>query len=904
MVEWCSPSALTARTCFVIAIFACALLRGALGVERLYEWDFANALSDTITDSVGGVNATLVRAKGGALPTRTATGIAMIGTGTSASLNPALNNSGGHLVIDFGSATFGGPTTIEAVVMFRSAINFESRIFDCGNGEASNNVFMGNADADPRLTMGVYNGGSGSTKRSITTGSDLISIGKRQHFVFTYNGTTMAFYVDGGKGANRANTDKEPNSVVRTTCYIGKSTDPSDGYLNAEISSLTIYSGAMTSTEVDAAYAAVFPSFELAYFWDFANAANNTIVDSVGGVNARLRSRNGGQMPNRTVTGIVLVGTGPTYSLSNVGGAIVLDFNTVQFSGPMTVEMIVVCTAFNHMARLFEWRTTTQEDAILLYNIGATGELGFLIGRAAETKLLRSGTNGVLALGVRYHIVTSVSNTVMRMYINGVLASEKTDGWEPKSVERLTCAIGWSNNPANGYFSGEVSSFKIYIGALSALQIGDAYAATVATASPTASPTTAALSAPTAAPTSAPTGVVESTASPTAAPTSAPTHELGNLVDFTSPLVVREDDAYTGVSTVLLTIDQIMAPLTLAPTEIATIACSANASFVTFSGSNTITAGASGVATDTNGAAVLGISIQGVSDHQQISARTAEVTCDISAPSRKQLATIEITVRVVGVAQPSVSKICALMPGESPSDATLANCGSEFTTNGNQTFVILGGACAECPQPPFDGTTMVTVGGAAAHAALVLGTQGQRLVARLPSVLELLTPGQLLDSFDFTYYSLRVWTPAGVPSGEPLLGAVEIGRKGAKENGRVLACASPRALCPRVHPAQAGVYYTDLCQGFLDPTLSLGWNESAPPSPGYAFGRPPDCRSCPEGCRCPGGSRCYTDPGYFAPGGEDLGGAAAPIKCAADDELAKTRCAGWSAPVRAPAALC
>ena len=1080
----------------------------------LFAWDFKDAQRDTVADTISGINATLMSGNGGPMPQRTVTGIAMVGSGP----NSSSANAGGYIGIDFGSAAFGGTTTIETVVVIHDAFHFNAKFFDCGNGQSSDNVYLGNFESLGQFRWSVFDGGSGyiaSTTRNIPP----IVLGMRIHVVVIVQGSVMALFLNGKLTGSHSIDDKEPNTIPRSKCYIGRSNWANDGYLSGEVSSLKLYAGAMTSSDVREAYEAAFPFLE--FDWDFRGGSGTTITDSIAGVVATLRQHGtGAALPTRSATGVVMVGTGPVSAASNAGGYIELGLGTVMFGGPMTVEMIVKFNnAFNwDSPLLFCGNAGMSDDSFVLYNNGATGELtwdvfvgsideyvnsgsanalvigvryhvvttvargtmswhingaqtgtvvpasnrhtplvmhrlqcyigksnitgtGYFDGEVSSLKIysgamsqaqvaeayevafpflefywdftnagsdtiidsisgvvavlsngepsdrtatgivldghnesitlslgaiviggpltieaiftwtgfqdfapifdcgngngsdniflanspdgsygelrwnvlkgnqfhhVDSGTATDVQLGIRYHIVATVAGTTMRSYINGVLKGENTtEFWEPTAMMRSSCFIGRSNFGilSDGMLAGEIESLKIYTGAMSLANVIIAFNASQVVA-PTAMPTVSPTASPSTAPTSAPTQVL-GTASPSTAPTSAPTQVLGTLVDFASPLTVREDDAYTGVSTVLLTIDQIMAPLTLAPTEIATIACNANASFVTFSGSNTITAGASGVATDMNGAAVSGIRIQGVSERHQISARTTLVTCAISAPSRT-LATIEITVRVVGVAQPSVSKICALLPGESPSDATLANCGSEFTTNGNQTFVILGGTCAECPQPPFDGTTMVTVGGAAAHAALVLGAQGERLVARLPSVLELLAPGQLLESFDFTYYSLRVWTPAGVPSGEPLEGAVEIGRNASNENGEDLACATPRALCPRIKPAVAGIFYTDHCQGFFNPadlTLGPGWNQSAPPSPGYAFGRPPNCRPCPEGCRCPGGSRCRTVRGYFAPGGEDLGGAAAPIKCAADDELAKVRCAGWSSSVRAPAVI-
>ena len=115
------------------------------------------------------------------------------------------------------------------------------------------------------------------------------------------------------------------------------------------------------------------------------------------------------------------------------------------------------------------------------------------------------------------------------------------------------------------------------------------------------------------------------------------------------------------------------------------------------------------------------------------------------------------------------------------------------------------------------------------------------------------------------------------------------------------------SLCPAAARATSGVFYTERCLGYLDPTADMSWNEStdAAQLQRFGYGEPPRCRPCPPGCRCPGGNRCRTLAGYFLEGEELLPADdpnAAPELCHTDARIAKERCGAWS--ITAAATVC
>ena len=105
---------------------------GAAAFTTLHAWDFKNAATNTIVDSVGGIVATLTNADGMG---RKATGI-------------ALDGANDHLVLAFGSTQLGGPMTIEIVGKWNFFNKF-SPLFDCGIAHDNSNIDIFNVGTTP-----------------------------------------------------------------------------------------------------------------------------------------------------------------------------------------------------------------------------------------------------------------------------------------------------------------------------------------------------------------------------------------------------------------------------------------------------------------------------------------------------------------------------------------------------------------------------------------------------------------------------------------------------------------------------------------------------------------------------------------------------------------------------------
>ena len=140
------------------------------------------------------------------------------------------------------------------------------------------------------------------------------------------------------------------------------------------------------------------------------------------------------------------------------------------------------------------------------------------------------------------------------------------------------------------------------------------------------------------------------------------------------------------------------------------------------------------------------------------------------------------------------------------------------------------------------------------------------------------------DDEGFGYYPLTITTPGRSNSpgglGDMLEGSVVAGDFSG-------ACAVS-GLCP--HGDNVGLHYSQKCVGYPNQAdFPDRWYEKEHAHE-FAYGSPPNCRPCPPGCKCPGGERCRTFPGFFLENGEKLDGAFGPAQCHPDVAIASERC--------------
>jgi len=89
----------------------------------------------------------------------------------------------------------------------------------------------------------------------------------------------------------------------------------------------------------------------------------------------------------------------------------------------------------------------------------------------------------------------------------------------------------------------------------------------------------------------------------------------------------------------------------------------------------------------------------------------------------------------------------------------------------------------------------------------------------------------------------------------------------------------------------SGLFYTVACSGngiYTDPSTGACTNLSSPLFALCAFGGGDACMPCPPGAMCPGGSRCWSLPGFFVPS------ESSSLVLSCSEPGAATKCTGWS----------
>jgi len=152
--------------------------------------------------------------------------------------------------IDVGNWENGGPMTITFWARWDAA-NHNSRIIDFGNGEANDNITIGNNQSTGKVLFQIYNG---AINKYLSTYYVEIDFTNWNSYVgrIDQNGI-MNIFKNGIKITERQQANI-PNIIIRTKQYIGKSNTSSDQFFKGAIDEIRVYNVALTDDQISTLY--------------------------------------------------------------------------------------------------------------------------------------------------------------------------------------------------------------------------------------------------------------------------------------------------------------------------------------------------------------------------------------------------------------------------------------------------------------------------------------------------------------------------------------------------------------------------------------------------------------------------------------------------------------------------
>jgi hypothetical protein len=214
----------------------------------IYDWNFRNAVTDTIMDLQSQVNATHTN---GLPEDRTPTGIILE--------DPSYIDLGGNVEL-------GGPMTFEMVVTWLgTGFLTNMPLLACTAAGGIDQILVANMNVPSPTPAASHEVLQWTVLHSPPDyfqmpGGHILKLNVRYHIVTTVqgNGTTgnanATIYFDGVLDKVVIGKHYEPKDVSRPDCYIGKNAGGSWDFLHATVSSLKLYNYSMTEEQIEAAY--------------------------------------------------------------------------------------------------------------------------------------------------------------------------------------------------------------------------------------------------------------------------------------------------------------------------------------------------------------------------------------------------------------------------------------------------------------------------------------------------------------------------------------------------------------------------------------------------------------------------------------------------------------------------
>jgi hypothetical protein len=139
-----------------------------------------------------------------------------------------------------------------------------------------------------------------------------------------------------------------------------------------------------------------------------------------------------------------------------------VDIDDWSWGGAVSFEVFVMFSSFDSWVRVFDFADGYQDDNVILCLSSTDGQAYWVAYRGSSSNSLVF--SGMWAVDTWVHAVVTIEETTMMLFKNGVLASIKSDGWEPYMMMRQNHWLGRSQSASHDYFSGFISYLRIWHG--------------------------------------------------------------------------------------------------------------------------------------------------------------------------------------------------------------------------------------------------------------------------------------------------------------------------------------------------------------------------------------------------------------------------------------------------------
>jgi hypothetical protein len=137
---------------------------------------------------------------------------------------------------------FDTPEFTISVWVYPQSVESYARIIDFGNGPNDNIIFS--LSYDQKLTPIIF------FSAKFFVSSAMLSLGKWQFLVATFNRTRLNIYKDGIPIYSNKSLTFSNQAVYRNNCYVGKSNWPTDGFSYSYLDDLRFYNSSLSRDEI------------------------------------------------------------------------------------------------------------------------------------------------------------------------------------------------------------------------------------------------------------------------------------------------------------------------------------------------------------------------------------------------------------------------------------------------------------------------------------------------------------------------------------------------------------------------------------------------------------------------------------------------------------------------------